>query len=222
MNRFRRLLLGLVLITTPGCRPDRAVEDLSEPPEVAPEDRAYRDVFRSLDGVWEGVFRVYVDERGQAATPVQPTHVDTSWLLGLPLRLQTIVRVRQVYRSESPYFQRVDITDVYRDPSGREHVVRSRGVNKVQDGRLWCVVEKPDERVVHLGERAGPNTLIWRRELRDPLKIEYFRETVLGDRYAIVGWGYYGDDDPGRSPRIWFLGDYRRAATGKPSTREKP
>ncbi|MCB0287333.1 MAG: hypothetical protein KDE57_11800, partial [Calditrichaeota bacterium] len=56
----------------------------------------------------------------------------------------------------------------------------------------------------------GAGTLIWQRDERDPLKIEYFHESVEGDYYKIIGWGYYGDDNPNLSPKTWFVGDYSR------------
>ena len=119
-----------------------------------------------------------------------------------------IVEVEQTYRSETPYFQRVLITDTYRDGSGQTQRVESRGVNKVQNGKLWCVVRKPDETVIHNGSLVNKNTIIWQRDLRNPLKIEYFRETVKQDEYSIIGWGYYGDDNPEKSPKYWFRASF--------------
>jgi hypothetical protein len=121
-----------------------------------------------------------------------------------------VIEVEQSYVSETPYFQRVTIKDTYRNPAGETRIIESRGANKVQDGKLWCVVVKPDETVVHQGHLADNRTIVWQRDLRQPLKIEYFRETVGDDTYAIVGWGYYGKDDPTRSPRYWFQAAYQR------------
>ncbi|NIV72681.1 MAG: hypothetical protein GWN16_09035, partial [Calditrichae bacterium] len=127
----------------------------------------------------------------------------------LPLRLIQTIQVRQEYTSKTPYFQQVKITDAY-TKGDQEKVVRSRGVNKIQNGELWCVIVKPDETVIHSGKTEGQHTIIWQRSERNPLKIEYFREKVEAKTYTIVGWGYYGDDDPALTPRLWFRGVYHR------------
>jgi len=75
---------------------------------------------------------------------------------------------------------------------------------------MWCIVKKPDEVIVHHGRTEGEATIIWERNETGPQKIEFFRETVRDSLYEIVGWGYYGDDNPNLAPRFWFLGTYRR------------
>ena len=187
-----------------------AVADISKPPPVAAADQKYSDVFSMLDGKWEGVFYIYEDSLGQREGTAQPRNIRNLEFTDLGLRLVQEIEVTQEYVSESPYFQRVHITDVYTDENGEQRVVESEGVNKIQNGHLWCVVKKPDETIVHHGFLDGEDTIIWQRNLKSPLKIEYFRETVEGDFYKIWGWGYYGDDDPTLTPRLWFIGDYNK------------
>ena len=124
--------------------------------------------------------------------------------------MSTQLEVEQIYKSTSPYLQEVSITDTYTDENGETKVVKSSGVNKVENGRLWCIVNKPDETIKHVGRTEGTNTIIWQRDIRSPLKIEYFKETVEPNTYSIIGWGYYGDDDPTKSPRTWFKSVYKR------------
>lgn len=187
------------------------VEDISGPPLVnTAVDIPYMNVYQPLDGIWEGSFYIYEDTLGQRAQPVQPTDIEGLSRETMPLRLQQTIKVRQEYVSETPLFQRVRITDEYRDAAGNLKTVESHGANKVQDGKMWCVVVKPDETVVHQGELAAPGVIIWSRSIKDPLKIEYFRETVKDSSYQIWGWGYYGDADPQKSPPLWFYGDYQR------------
>lgn len=209
---MNRMMAGIVLVlAAASCQAQKSVEDLSAPPPVVAADEPYAGVFAPLDGLWEGEFIVYQDSAGQAAGPAQP---QDSAALDFPLqgkRVITRIHVLQRYISETPYFQRVLITDEYRAGNGSVRTESSRGANKVQDGRLWCVVNKPAETIIHQGEARGGNTLIWQRRRQDPPVIEYFQETVQGDRYRIRGWGYYGDDDPSRAPRTWFAGEYRRA-----------
>ena len=120
------------------------------------------------------------------------------------------ILVEQEYVSQTPYFQTVVIRDSCISPDGSRRTVLSKGVNKVQDGRLWCVVQKPDETIIHRGKWIEPATMIWQRNLSNPLRIEYFRETVKADSYSIVGWGYYGKDNPEFAPRLWFRAIYHR------------
>ena len=77
-------------------------------------------------------------------------------------------------------------------------------------GGLICSVSRPDEKVVHPGSMDGKNTIIWQRHQNNPLKMEYFRETIIGDRYNIIGWGFYGEDNPNKNPRYWFYASYQR------------
>jgi hypothetical protein len=182
-----------------------AIENIETAPTPSPDDQQYADVFAALDGRWRGEFRIYTDSRGQADGPARPTDVDPAEWSKAPYRMSTL-QVEQRYVSESPFFQRVEITDTY--PDGR--VVKSRGVNKIQDGQMWCVVRKPDDLVVHEGSLAGEHTIIWSRDRQTPRAIEWFRETVSDDTYTIVGWGYYGQDDPTKAPRMFFHADYRR------------
>lgn len=170
----------------------------------------FANVFTPLEGKWQGRFHVYEDSLGQRAGKAQPEISPGFDLNQLPLKLILTIDVQQEYTSETPYFQRVKITDTYRDASGGKKTEKSVGVNKIENGKLWCVVKKPDETVIHSGRTEGVNVIIWQRELHNPLKIEYFRETVLENEYHITGWGYYGDDDPNLTPQLWFEALYHR------------
>jgi hypothetical protein len=187
-----------------------SIDDTTAPAVQTADDVVYKDVFKILDGVWQGKFRVYQDKRGQTNGLSQPRHIDPLYLDSLPLQLDLTVTVRQEYISETPYFQRVKIADRYTTPDNQTKVVESHGVNKVQNGKLWCVVKKPDETVIHHGELATPNTIIWSRKIKSPVKIEFFKETVSEESYTIIGWGYYGDDDPDLSPKYWFKANYSK------------
>ncbi|MFQ5771865.1 MAG: hypothetical protein ACE5HX_15125, partial [bacterium] len=192
------------------CQAQVAIDDISNAPKVIPSDKKLADVFKPLDGAWVGKFYIYLDEFGQSSENPKPKNFDKEIFKKPSLKLQRVVEVQQKYISESPYFQRVTINDTYGDERGVKKGVTSYGVNKVQDGKLWCVIVKPDEKVIHSGSTEGEQTIVWQRNIRKPLKIEYFKETVLDDEYTISGWGYYGDDDPDLSPRYWFHGIYKR------------
>jgi hypothetical protein len=206
------VLVGLLSLGCMACERHRvgdpvAIEETSRAPVVTSADEAYAGVFEPLDGVWRGRFEVWVDSGGQPNGPAKPREFDLDQIAAREsVTLQTTIDVTQTYVSESPYFQRVSIVDRYED--GR--VVESSGVNKVQDGMLWCVVDKPDDLVVHRGEFVPEHTIIWSRDRTSPKAIEYFREVVEADVYTIEGWGYYGSDDPSRAPRMWFRSRYER------------
>ena len=206
------ILLGSGIMGA-ACQEKVAVSDIQTIPPVSEADQKYAHVFDMLNGNWQGLFTVYEDPDGQGAGKSQPTDLNDATLSQMNLTVQTTITVMQQYSASSPYFQRVSIADQYRDSSGNPKTVLSEGVNKVQDGELWCVVKKPDELVIHSGLFEAPNTIIWSRHEKSPLRIEYFRETVEADRYTIIGWGYYGDDDPALTPRTWFWGDYKRIHT---------
>ena len=176
----------------------------SVPQSEDQRDKKYADVFKSLDGTWKGKFYVYSTR--QSKGKIRPRNISKSYLDSLKLKTEMIINVTQHYTSDNSYYQRVNIEDQYEDGE----VVKSSGVNKVENGKLWCIVNKPDGQVKHVGLTDGEQTILWETDNRSPLKVEFFRETVTDSSYTIIGWGYYGDDDPEKSPRTWFWGDYKR------------
>ena len=162
------------------------------------------------DGIWEGTFEIYQDPDGQQLW--QPSDLNMADTLRLKEYQRTdVIQVRQKYESITPYFQLVEITDTYRE--GTETIkTTSKGVNKVQDGQIWCIVDKPNDLVIHNGRKVSTKTLIWSRNERSPLRKEYFLETIFGSSYQIIGYGYYGDDDPDLSPNTWFLAHYHHVS----------
>lgn len=197
------------------CQTQIPIENISSPPTMVPEDSVYANVFQMLDGHWQGKFDIYEDTSQARQGVAEPENLDENFFNTLPLQLIQTIEVTQNYTSETPYFQRVKIIDSYQKPNGEKQQVVSAGVNKIQDGQLWCVVVKPDDMVIHQGILADESTIIWSRDKRTPLKIERFRETVQADVYTIYGWGYYGDDDPNLPPVMWFRGVYHRVKKEK-------
>jgi len=183
------------------------INNITQPPEVEPADTAYAGVYRTLDGSWEGTFYIYQDTARKERSNDLLFHFSESALAQLPLQLSDSLRVRQRYTSQSPYFQKVKIWDTYPE-NGK--TVESEGVNKVQNGQMWCVVRKPEETVIHRGSLEGEHTIIWQRNEQNPQRVEYFRETVREGRYDIIGWGYYEDQDTSRMPAFWFRGKYEK------------
>jgi hypothetical protein len=171
---------------------------------------AHAGVFAPWDGHWRGTFFMYQDTSQRDTGQAQPRISSREALQARPLQLTDSLKVEQFYASENPFYQTVRILDTYREADGSLRQVESTGYNAVTDTGLVCVVNKPDEQVVHQGSSPDSAILIWARDLRDPLKIEYFYEEVLGDTYYIAGWGYYGGDDPARPPKLWFYAEYER------------
>lgn len=217
-NRLSQLAIYLTILGfwffSSQCNSQQAINDISTAPKATQADYKYIDIFKPLDGQWQGEFLVYEDTLGQQQYDEQIQqkflHTFKPSSLGFSLRLQLKIDVEQTYFSESPYFQRVEIIDRYHDKDGEVKIVKSVGVNKIQDGKMWCVVKKPDETVIHSGTLETKDTIIWQRKISDPLKIEYFREIVTENEYTILGWGFYSDDKPGLNPKTWFYGRYEK------------
>lgn len=189
------------------CKSQIAIDDISKAPKITENDEQFADVFKPLDGKWKGNFKIYEDQNRQSKTEMDLNNISLKNFENPNLKLVGEIEVEQIYYSESPYFQTVEITDFY--PKKNEKVV-SRGVNKIQNGKMWCVVKKPDETVIHAGSTEGKETIIWQRSEQNPQKVEYFRETVLKNTYEILGWGYYEGDDLNLTPKFWFYGKYNR------------
>jgi len=178
-------------------------------PAFDPEDSIYAGVFLAWDGNWEGKFIIYSDPLGQQSRASERILIDSSFINKLPV--SQVIQVHQRYKSISPYYQEVQITDSHIKNNDTIDV-ESMGVNKVENGKLWCVVQKPEERVVHNGILKKPNTLIWYRHETSPLRKEYFVEEVHDNSYTIMGYGYYGDDNPTLEPRTWFYAKYHHVS----------
>ena len=209
------VLILLVTALLPSCKSTTAISSSSPahsrpsvaPPEFSEADRAYADVYKVLDGTWKGDFIIYEDTQPRSLDEIDLKSLTQEHIKVPSIREINRINVTQVYSSESPYFQRVKITDYYPD-SGKEEI--STGVNKVENGMMWCIVNKPSETIIHEGSTPSPNTIIWQSHQDSPQKIEYFQETVSADFYEIIGYGYYVGDDATVSPRLWFYSKYER------------
>jgi len=200
-------LLALLLPYLSSCQKETLDTDLFSPPPVLESDRAFANVFTLLDGKWRGQFKIFEDQNRQPKRKDALKNLRLEKFDNPKLKLVGTIEVEQEYQSESPFFQRVKITDFY--PETGKKVI-SQGVNKVQDGKMWCVVQKPDETVIHKGTTHNKRTIIWQRKEQNPQKVEYFQEMVTGNRYEIIGWGYYEGDDLSLMPKFWFYGNYEK------------
>jgi len=191
------------------CDREVAISNTEQPPAVEPADKPYVGVYAPLDGRWKGVFRTYRDTaRTARATRSLKGELTLEQIWSdSSIVFEDSLLVEQHYSSQTPYFQRVTIYDYY--PESGDTVL-SKGVNKVQNGEMWCVIKKPDETVIHEGDRLEGQVITWERKEGNPYTEEYFHEAVRDDTYEIVGWGYYGDVDTTLSPPLWFYGKYER------------
>ncbi|MEL6719551.1 MAG: hypothetical protein AAFO82_03560 [Bacteroidota bacterium] len=202
------LLFSLFFLSST-CNQKTEIDNITDAPEVVPADEQYANVYQPLDGTWKGVFKIFEDQDRKQANAVDLKNIGLVNIKKPSLKMVNSIQVEQTYKSESPYFQKVWITDTYEE-DGTEKTVKSEGVNKVQDGKMWCVVRKPNETVIHEGSTEGEHTIIWQSSIQKPQKIEYFYETVEADTYEIIGYGYYEGDDISLSPKLWFYGRYER------------
>ena len=201
------LLCSVFCFCLASCQQQIPVDDIENHPIAHKNDTQFADVYKVLDGTWKGKFLIYQDKALKAKENVELEDISLNSIQKAGYSLINSIDVTQVYKSESPYFQTVAITDFYPD-SGKTEV--SKGVNKIQDGKMWCIVRKPNETVIHDGKTEGRNTIIWSRNESTPQRIEYFKETVSATSYEIVGWGYYEGDDPAKSPKLWFYAKYEK------------
>lgn len=186
------------------------IDNINTPPKAIEADTVFANVYHPLDGTWQGQFKIYEDKDRGVKKAGALDRIGVENLRKFTLQHVNTIEVTQLYQSESPYFQTVEITDIYEEANGQRKEVHSKGVNKVQDGKMWCVVRKPDETVIHEGSLEGQKTIVWQRNEQAPQKIEYFKETVADNTYEIIGYGYYEGDDPTLMPRLWFYGRYDR------------
>ena len=198
-------LLSILLLWR--CTPKAPQTITAHPPTFTTADEPFANVYKILDGTWIGEFTIYEDPNPPPVAEVELKKLTRAQIERPELKISNQIKVKQVYTSESPYYQTVTITDTYPD-TGKQEV--SRGANKVENGKMWCVVNKPTETIIHEGSTDGPSTIIWQSNQASPQKIEYFYESVDEQFYEIIGYGYYDGDDTSLSPRLWFYGKYAR------------
>ena len=208
-NKIMRwaIITLVIIIHFSSCSSQIPIDDIKNQPTVKEKDQTYKDVYQLLDGTWEGEFLIFEDTTRASKEAAVLYNISQENWSQLPIKQVSSLQVKQRYESSSPYFQKVNITDYYPE-SGK--TVTSEGVNKVQDGQMWCVVHKPDETIIHKGSLENAHTIIWQRNEQNPQRIEYFRETVEANTYSILGWGYYEGDDADLMPKYWFFAKYRR------------
>ncbi len=209
---MKYLIISLLFLSS--CQNRNAVDNIEIIPKYSEADQPFADVFKILDGTWEGEFKIYEDSKRLPVEEIDLKNLTAASIQKEGIKLSNSILVQQIYISESPYFQKVSITDTYpeseiKSESGKQE--KSVGVNKIQDGKMWCVVKKPSETVIHHGSTDGPGTIIWQSDSKE--KKEYFYETVTKDYYEIIGWGYYGaSEDRSLSPKLWFYSKYKKVA----------
>ena len=200
---FTLLLVSLLL----SCSSSKTTTADLSPPSFSDGDEIYKDVFKKLDGTWKGQFIIYQDDNPVKASEVDLTKISLKDLEALDLTEVNRIEVQQKYTSVNPYFQKVEIED--RDLGSGELMV-SRGVNKVENGKLICVVQKPGEVIIHEGKVPQKGTIIWSSKQQKPLKKEYFIEMVDNAFYEIVGYGYYEGHDLKLTPQLYFYAKYTK------------
>lgn len=196
------LCLGILVLS---CEKQVKIDDIENPPTISNDDKAFTNVFKKLDGTWKGNFIVIKDGDPLLATSIDLENLKLDYVTKPGLTLMNNIEVTQKYTSESPYFQRVQIYDFY--PKDKK-TVPSVGVNKIQDGKMWCVVKKPNETIIHEGSVRDENTIIWQSRQENPQRIEYFQETVTDTEYEIIGYGYYQGHRTDLGPQTWYYGKY--------------
>jgi len=201
------ILIILLTCINVSCQDKVAIDNIQTIPKATEKDKQYTNVFSILDGTWKGQFLIFEDQNRLPKDKVDLKNISLSTLKKKGLKQINSIDVKQVYTSETEFFQKVVITDFY--PESGQKIV-SKGVNKIQDGQMWCIVRKPDETVIHKGSTEGSDTIIWQRDEKHPQKIEYFKETVSQNFYEIIGWGYYEGDNTALSPKLWFYAKYER------------
>jgi len=201
------ILIILLTCTTLSCQDKTPIDNIKTIPKTTEKDNQYKNVFSILDGTWKGQFLIFEDHKRLSKDKIDLKNISLSNLKKKGLNQINSIDVKQVYTSTTALFQTVVITDFYPDTGQK---ITSKGVNKIQDGQMWCVVRKPDETVIHQGSTQGSNTIIWQRDEKKPQKIEYFKETVSKNFYEIIGWGYYDGDDTTLTPKLWFYAKYER------------
>ena len=189
------------------CSNSIRINNITQAPIIQPEDTKYAHVYKTLDGTWKGEFKILEDENRIAIDQLDLSILSKEFLDNRNLKLYKTINVTQSYTSISPYFQNVAISD---EDTATGKIEKSHGVNKIQNGEMWCVVRKPSETVIHQGHSPNDSTIIWQSDQASPFKKEYFYEIMTSNHYEIIGFGYYGDDDINLSPRLWFYGIYKK------------
>jgi len=209
----RRAVFPLVaasVLVAAGCSRQVAPNDTSREPEHSAADSAFSGVFSPWNGTWQGRYFVYEDFGAQKSGTTPPKSPDDFEGLVLQLAVKTSFGITAQFAAGSPLFQKVVMEESTQRADG---VVKDqyRGVRKVQDGRLFWVMDRAGSSIAMEGESLGPGKMVWRRKAANGSVAETRYETVSGSSIRITGWIYGDEDDEALSPRLWIRCDLKRS-----------
>lgn len=207
---MKHILVVIAFFSLLACQSKVAIEDIDTVPVIEKNDEKFADVFQHLEGQWEGQLKIFEDLSPSKREKKALQQLDMSDLRNPNLKLQQIANVQRNYRSESPYFQRIEIQETYYDEEGKElEQLIYTGVNKVQKGNLWSVLQgRGDTLQLRAGKIMNDKLISWKRNEKAPYRMDYIEEKRQENILELIGYTYGPEDNPKLMPRFWYYGRY--------------
>jgi len=167
----------------------------------------FTEMLTPLEGTWKGRLITYSDPRGQVDEAPQPKEDFTSdSIIKRPTKTEQLNNIEFTYENDGEFSQRVKIVDRVKG----QQKYTTHGIRKVEDGKITSIVNKFTGREIRSGYKDKDGNLVWMRTQEDPKITEFFKHIKTDKKIRIIGWGYYGQDDLTKAPRIWYLGDVKK------------
>lgn len=209
---MKHILVIIALFSLLACQSKVAIENMDTAPSIEKSDEKFENVFQFLEGQWEGQLKVFEDLSPTKRNKKVLNQLDMSYLRNPSLKLQRIANVQRSYQSESPYFQRIEIQETYYDEEGKElEQLAYKGVNKVQKGNLWSVLQgRGDTLTLRAGKKRKDDGISWKHSEKSPYRMDYVEEKRQENILELIGFAYQPGDNPKLMPRFWYYGRYER------------
>ncbi len=205
ISKWSRYFIILLATSIFGCKGVDNKTPISSNKKSETDFKAYLE---PLEGTWKGRILTYSDPRGQVDETPQPKDFTPKLIVARPTKTESITNITETYTNDGELTQRVRIVEQGR---GKE-IYTHHGIRKVEDGIIKSKVNKLKGVDNRTGYADKDGNFIWIREQQNPKLLEFYKHIKKDNKIRVIGWGYYGEDDLTKAPRIWFFGDIKKVA----------
>lgn len=196
MSKWSAFAIFFVIILLSCSSPDQG-------PSTSPEKskQIYTEHIQSMKGTWKGRIITYSDPRGQVDEMAQPKDFTSKIVIERPTKTEAITSITKTFVNDAPFHQKVKVVEQVKGKQIDTH----HGFRSIENGQVTSTLNKLSGIEKKTGYVEKDGHFVWTRSSDDPKALEFFKHINKGNKIRIVGWGYYGNDDLNKAPRIGIL-----------------
>lgn len=204
MNKWTPYLILLIVLGLLGCKGTGS----DQIPATSPSQSkaVFTEFLTPLEGTWKGRILTYSDPRGQVDEAAQPKDITPKTIIARPTKTEKITSVTRTFTNEGEFDQRVKVVEQVKG----KQIYTNHGIRQVEDGVITSTINTLHGVDKKIGYKDEDNNFVWIREQQNPKIVEFFKHIKKDNKIRVIGWGYYGDDDLTKAPKIWYFGDIKK------------